>query len=198
MGLAWVRRSLGILLLALVVWSGGFAANTVLDIRSSPPKLEQTAFLHHNPAGQEKSRLRLFLFFSLHCAHCSEVLFNLALNDPDGAEWNLCALDDNPVDLARLEAVRQGAASGKDPYRRILKAKAGRLEPAEAVPEEVRDPVDRAKKFLSMRGYESIPLLVAKEANPDKEVVVSGTRDIATYLWEKDLIRKWVRAPGRH
>jgi uncharacterized membrane protein len=194
-GLAWVRRSALVLLLALAVWVGGFAANTVLDIRTHPPELEQTAFIH-KPAERGGGSLRLYLFFSLHCAHCSEVLFNLALNRPDSAEWYLCGLDDNPGDLAKLTAARRGSGNGTNPYRRVLRAKAGRLEPAESVSREVRQGVEKAKKFLSMRGYESIPLLVAKEKDPAKEVVVSGTRDIATYLWEKDLIRKWVRAPS--
>lgn len=187
-----VRRTVLVLCLGLAVWIGAGSANAVLLFPTQPPALEQTWFMQHK-ANNAEQELKLYLFFSLNCGHCSEVLANLARQDPQDANWYLCSLDQGGQNLRRLTyALEQ---QDKEPFSVILEAKqmANSKEiQALQVPDRLEERVQKAREFFRARGYRGVPLLVALQGD-SRKVVLTGVMSIAQYLWEQGLVEEWKR-----
>jgi hypothetical protein len=188
LSLAWVRQAGLMVLIGLVVWLGGFAANSILVLTPAVPELEQTAFVSQQGESSQSKR-NYYLFFSLNCGHCQVVLANLAMSAPHAVNIHLCSLDDSPQAMAKLAWVQMQADKGKDPVSAVLELKQDRELGAGAIPGRIRESVGRAKKFFAARGYRGVPLLVAREGR-GKEVVVTGSRAIARYLSEVQVVEK--------
>jgi len=190
--LAWVRRSWLILALGAAVWAGGFAANSVLNVTRDTPSLADTAFVSKE-AEKEPPQGDFTLFFSLHCGHCTQLMANIALNEPWSVNWHLSSIDTGEEDLMKLaHAVRN--QNGTEPFVRVLEVKAeDEVQPVE-VPEKVIEAARNAQTFFTNRGYEGVPMLIAREG-PGREVTLVGTQSIAQYLWERGLLVKWLRSP---
>ena len=184
------RRSLSVLLAGLAVWSAAFAPASVLQYHPRTPKLEDTAFLSLADSG--KQQRSYFLFFSLDCGHCSEVLLNLALSRPDSEGWHMCALDRDREDLAKLAAAMMQAKEPINPFTLVLEAKAGRAGKAKRIPARLKQSVEHASGFFKARGYSGVPLLIVKD-RPGKEISLQGVDAIARHLFQEGLVSKWVR-----
>lgn len=190
--LAWVRRSWLILALGAAVWAGGFAANSVLNVTRATPPLAETAFVSKE-AEQEPPQGDFTLFFSLHCGHCTQLMANIALNEPWSANWHLSSIDTGEEELMKLAQAVQNQ-NGTDPFVRVLEVKSREeVQPVE-VPEKVIEATRNARTFFTNRGYQGVPMLIAREG-PGREVTLVGTQAIAQYLWERGLIVKWLRSP---
>ncbi len=202
--LAWVRQSWMIPCIGLAVWIGGFAANSTLVVASEagqPPRsgqiqsLERAAYVSSLAQGG-RSNQDYYLFFSLNCGHCQEVLASLAMNAPFAVNWHLCSLDGSRQQLAKLAWVRKQAQMGTDPNENIfyltLKAKQDKALKADHIPDRIRNAVEQARDFFASRGYRGVPLLVAKEGR-GREVVLTGTTNIARYLHQEEVVKQWAR-----
>jgi hypothetical protein len=202
--LAWVRQSWMIPCIGIAVWMGGFAANATLVVApkavqtsqaSQIQSLEQSAFVSSLTQNGPSNR-DYYLFFSFNCGHCQEVLASLAMNAPFAVNWHLCSLDGSGPQLAQLAWVRAQAEGDTDQKENIffltLKAKQEKAFMAEHIPDQIKTAVDQAREFFASRGYRGVPLLVAKEGR-GREVVLTGTANIARYLYEEDVIKQWAR-----
>jgi len=117
---SWVRRSLLTVLLGLAVWSGGFAANAVLDLNVVPPATTDTAFTTWH--GKKETDIQHVLFFSLHCDHCSKILANLSINtDTLPGKWHLACTDNKEDDLYRLATIQSSNASTENLFLEALR-----------------------------------------------------------------------------
>lgn len=198
-GLAWVRRSWLVMALGIAVWSGGFAANSVLTVTRATPSVTETAFVSKE-AENGAPQGDYTLFFSLHCGHCAQLMANIALNEPWSVNWHLSSIDSAEEDLKKLAPVVRGhkGANPQDnatnPFVSILDVKSRDEVPPGDVPGELAAATRRARTFFTNRGYRGVPLLLAREG-PGKEVALEGTQAIAQYLWERGLLVKWLRAP---
>ena len=189
LSLAWVRQAGLIACMGIAVWLGGFAANSTLMVAPQAPELEQTAFVSQ-PA--DASDQDYFLFFSLNCGHCLEVLANVARNTPQEVNWHLCSLDASPQGMAALSWIYERASQGKNAVFLTLQAKQKRKLQTAGIPEQVRSAVSQARKFFSARGYRGVPLLIAREGR-GKEVILTGKRNIARFLRASEVVDKWVQ-----
>jgi glutaredoxin-related protein len=177
---SWVRRSLLTALLGLAVWSGGFAANAVLDLNVVPPAITDTAFTTwENPNGKDT---RHVLFFSLHCEHCSKILANLSINVENlSGKWDLACTDNKEEDLFGLSTVLTTEAGKTNPFLEILRVESLEKIPPLPVSEELRQTVRTARAYFKMKGYVGIPILVVLE-RPGWEMVLRGEQNIMEYL----------------
>lgn len=191
--LAWVRQVWMIAFIGVVVWAGGFAANSTLNVVSQnnePPDLQKTAFVSE-PAQPVPSEQDYYLFFSLNCGHCLEVLANLSMSAPHEVNWHLCSLDSSAQGLRKLAWIRGQAAKGEDPFAMTLQSKHDKEQIAQEVPEAVQTAVRRAKEFFASQGYRGVPVLVFQEGR-SKEVVLTGAGSIARFLMERKVVKEWV------
>ncbi|MFO8031047.1 MAG: hypothetical protein R6U22_00725 [Desulfohalobiaceae bacterium] len=188
-----VRRAILVFCLGLAVWIGAGAANAVLVFPGEPPGVEETWVLQQEPSQEQgQEELKLYLFFSLNCPHCMEVLVNLAEQAPGQASWYLCSLDQGQRNLQRLAYAQ---TRDQDAFSSILEAK--QIDKTEVlneqeVSQELQERVQKARDFFRARGLRGVPVLLAKQGS-SKEVLSIGASEIAKFLWEQELISNWKR-----
>ncbi len=189
---SWINRSILILVLGITVWMGGFAANSVLKMHPNIPELKETAFIHQS-FKNKLSSTEFYLFFSLHCFHCSELFYNLAINQPLKGDWYLCCLDSRKKDLERLSSIIEKTTVKDNPFKHILLMKRQSSEAkSRSVSKELKTHVQKASAFFSSRGYTGIPTLIVKE-KIGRELVLHGNKNIVEYLRKIEIIKKWKR-----
>ena len=195
LALAWVRQAWMILLIGLVVWGGGFAANSVLNIAPRAPKLATTAFADQPAKASAQSKnaqLDCYFYFSMNCGHCTEVLINLAMNKPDSVNWHMCSIDRSSQNLRKLTWIKEQVDQGGDLFVNILRAKKAKDLQSEKVGQEVQQSVRRARDFFTHRSFRGVPLLIVRQG-VSKEMVLTGTGSIAQFLYRQGLIQQWMQ-----
>lgn len=192
---AWSRKSFVLLLVGFSVFAAAFTANSLLRFQpEKAPRLEETAFAHQL-ATKEQKQPQMYLFFSLHCGHCSSVLKNIGFQPSTWeVDWHLSCVDTEEEDLQKLAFALSQTGSKGSIFLNLLEVKHNQELPEGPVPvpDELKEQAHGAKTYLSHMGYAGIPTLVALEG-PGRKVVLSGVGNIARYLWEKRLISKWLK-----
>jgi len=188
--LAWVRQAWMIACIGLVVWMGGFAANSTLHIIPQAPQLDQAAFVAQETASQE-ARIQGYLFFSLHCGHCMEIVVNLAMHGTGKVDWHLCSLDRSFQDMRKLAWIKKQVDQGADPFVQVLKAKQMSNLPMSQVPQDVQEAVHRAKDFFAHRNYRGVPKLFV-DMGQGQEMVLTGSSGIARFLVQQGVVSRWM------
>ncbi len=194
--LAFVRRTVWVLCLGLAVWVGAGSANALLLFPAMPPALEQTWFMQQQAQKSvEHNQLQLYFFFSMDCGHCTEVMINVASQASRDATWHLCSLDNRQANLQRLTLAMEETEQETDAFSRVLKAKQideSSVKLDRQVSEDLEERTQKAREFFQARGYRGVPLLVAVQGQ-SRKVVLQGSKSIAEYLREQDLISHWMR-----
>ena len=189
--LAWVRKAWMIALIGVVVWMGGFAANSALVITPRTPQLQEAVFVDHQ-ASKDNPGIDCYLFFSLNCGHCTEIILNMAMNGRDKVNWHLCSMDSSKQNIKKLAWIKEQVRQGADPFMQILKAKGMKDVPVEQVPESVQRAVRQARAFFGLRGFRGVPLLIAQQGK-GQELTMTGTSNIARFLWEQGVVTNWMK-----
>jgi hypothetical protein len=185
---AWRRGSLLLLAAGIAVWCGGFAANSALQLTPDMPRLEETAFLEHSPAGNEEGP-RYYLFFSLDCRHCTEVLYNLSRVAPASGSWHLAAVNRDAASRAKL--ARAARTSGEaNAFARVLRAKKAKVPDPAVVPEHVRRATRKAGAYFRAMGFRGVPVLLVRK-NSGIRISLTGVDNISRYLWEQGVVSEW-------
>ncbi|WP_028573812.1 hypothetical protein [Desulfonatronovibrio hydrogenovorans] len=183
---ALVRKKLSVLILGLAVWAGGGLAGAMITIPDRAPFLEQlSSITWSGPEAGEWPRFHYF--FSLHCPHCTEVLLNLAVNEPREYVWNLYPLDTADPDLKKISWVMDQDLEQVNLFLEIV-----RLEQSGTVPDtQIRDglehKVEQARAFFRGSGFRGVPLMIVDEG-PGKRVVLTGGSGIINYLLEQGVL----------
>jgi len=192
---AWVRRSIGVLVLGLAAWSGGFAGSAVLDFQVQPPALQDTVFVSWGDT-QNATAPRHVLFFSFHCGHCSKVLANLAINvEHLTGAWYLAPLDGREEDFYRMVAVQKVLAEktedGKpeNPFVAVLRQESMEHPAPVAVPESLRQTVRNARSYFKTKGFDGVPVLVVWQG-PGRELILRGETAIFRYLRDQGWLER--------
>ncbi|WP_462324404.1 hypothetical protein [Desulfoplanes sp.] len=191
---AWVRRSWLVLLLGLSVWTGGFAANSILVFSTELPPLSETAFLtwpDSRNGTSERLIPRYHLFFSLHCGHCSKVIANLAVNKADQADWTFHIMDSRDEDLERLSQILSANMTAENPFLEILHWESEETVPPIAIPDALREDIDKATTYFSSSGFRGVPLLIVDE-RPGVRIILSGASRIVGYLRQQGVIKHMI------
>lgn len=191
---SWVRRSLLTFFLGLAVWSGGFVANSVLDLNVVPPAIVHTAFSTWETAPDNMPQH--VLFFSLHCDHCSKILANLSINAQTlPGKWHLASTDNKEDDLYRLATVLASNATKENLFLEVLRVESmDKIDPV-PVPEDLRQTVRTARAYFKMKGYSGVPILVVME-RPGWEMVLRGEGNITEYLRIRGFLQRELHFPG--
>lgn len=195
--LSWNRKKAYIFILAGAVWLGGFAANGILEYKISPASLDKIEVITRK-GEKDRKWPRFYFFFGLHCAHCSKVLANLAVNNRDPFTWYLIPLNDSKKDLSRIKAIFGSKEIEKNAFLAVLEIenkKDEEIEPGRP-PEEVIQGVKKAKEFFTSRGYKGVPILIVDE-NRGKRVVLQGVEAIMRYLKKKRLVVQTIDMSGK-
>ncbi|MFP4629978.1 MAG: hypothetical protein ACOC43_08475 [Desulfohalobiaceae bacterium] len=189
-----VRRATLVFCLGLAVWVGAGAANAVLVFPGQPPAVEESWVLSQEASQEQEEEIKLYLFFSLNCPHCMEVMVNLAEQAPGRASWYLCSLDQGHASLQRLAYARE-KNQDQDAFSSILQAKQledKALLKEQDVSQDLEERVQNARDFFRARELRGVPVLLARQGS-SREVLSIGVSEIAKYLWEQDLISNWKR-----
>lgn len=188
LGWSCLRKSLIVAIIGIGVWTGGFAANSILEVRTKTPDLDQTAFLQKK-SDQEYAAVKLYLFFSLHCGHCSKLMANLAVNKPWGVTWNICSFDTRKKDLNKLAHMLAHEDVQKRPFETILKLEQKKdLEPLE-IPDKLRKSVENARTYFRNSGFQGVPLLIA-DVGVGRRIINVGSQNILDYLTQVGLVKE--------
>ncbi|MCF8029484.1 MAG: hypothetical protein K9K39_01150 [Desulfohalobiaceae bacterium] len=195
---AWRRASWLLLVGGIAVWCGAFAANSLLQFTPHMPSLQETAFLEQS-AEAEHNGPQYYLFFSLDCPHCSEVLFNLARVAPISGTWHFAAVNRDPASRAKLAwAAKASSSEGADrgnAFLRILKSKKTEISGSTSIPKKVREATRKAGNYFRSRNFRGVPVLVVLKENGVR-VSLTGVEHISRYLWEQGVVSEWARPAG--
>ena len=186
---AWIRRSFLPIFLGASIWCGGFMGQAVLFTNVQTHSLSQTDFLTR-PAKDKESAKDFYLFFSLNCPHCSQVMANIVLNKAWDVNWHLSSVDKKSEELNILANVLQSEDASKMPFVHILQSKQRGKFQNIPVPSKLKQQVENAWTFFNTSNYKAVPLLVVRE-NVGKDVYLIGAQSIAKYLYEKGMIQRW-------
>jgi hypothetical protein len=188
---AWVRKSWLILLLGLSVWTGGFAANSLLKFSTELPALSETSFLswpESRTGVSERLIPRYHFFFSLHCGHCSTVIANLAVNKTDQADWFFHIMDSRDEDLMRLSQILSANMTAENPFLQILHWESEETVPEISIPDSLREDVEQAQTYFSQSKFRGVPMLIVDE-RPGVRLILSGASKIVGYLRQQGVIK---------
>jgi len=186
---AWIRRSLFVIFLGASIWCGGFLGQSVLFTNVHTPDISKTDFLTR-PAKNEESAKDFYLFFSLNCPHCSQVMANIVLNKAWDVNWHLSCVDKQSRELNILANVVESEGAREMPFVHILQSKEKENFENVSVPSNLKQQVENAWTFFNSGNYKAVPMLVARE-EVGRDVYLIGAQNIAKYLYEKDLIKRW-------
>ena len=190
--LAWVRKGWMMACIGMVVWMGGFAANSALVIAPQAPQLQEAVFVSQQVSQKDNPGIDCYFFFSLNCGHCTEIIFNMVMNGRDKVNWHLCSLDRSEQNIKKLAWIKEQTEQGADAFTQILKAKGMKDVPIEEIPEAVQKAVGQAQAFFQHRGYRGVPLLLVQKGR-GQELTLTGTSSIARFLWEQGVVTRWVQ-----
>ncbi len=199
---AWWKKSWKVFLLAMLIWTSGFAANSILKWDSmvgKAPKLKESALLKTDMA-VSGDYPAYHLFFSLHCSHCADLLLHLSVNNDlliSNGNWHLHSLDTEKEDTARLTLLTRMPEAQDNIFYAVLKAKELK-DVALPVPDPKIAKLDKkARAFFTAGGYGGIPLLVV-QVNPAVTLSFQGSDVILRWLYRQELIeRQAVREPEK-
>jgi hypothetical protein len=190
---ALFRRSIGIALIGIAVWTGAFAANSILKYVPKIPKLSDGAVLSVT-SEKAKKWPEFYLFFSLHCGHCSKVMANLAINNPRDYKWYLLPLDHRPQDMQKLAHLYNLASKSQNLFRDILKFESQEEVEPIVVSEEIDRKVTNARQYFRINRYKGVPLLIVRE-RPDITLILVGEKRILGYFKQRGILKKYIVFP---
>ena len=190
---AWLRKSFLIALLGIAVWSGGFAANSILDLNVTPPAILDTVFTSYENTPDNAPQH--VLFFSLHCDHCAKILANLSINAKDlPGKWHLASTDNKEDDLFRLATIMSSNASKENLFLEALRIESlEKIDPV-PIPDELRRKVHESRAYFKMKGFQGIPVLVVME-KPGWEMILRGEGNILEYLRIRGYLKRELYFP---
>ena len=191
---SWVRRTLLMAFLGVAVWSGGFVANSVLDLNVVPPSVLDTSFTTWETAPDITPQH--VLFFSLHCDHCSKIMANLSINAQTlPGKWHLSCTDNKEEDFYRMATVLSTEAGKENPFLEVLRVESlDEIDPV-PVPDELRQTVRTARAYFKMKGFTGIPVLIVLE-RPGWEMVLRGEKNITEYLRARGFLKRELHFPS--
>ncbi len=190
---ALVREKGGLILIGLAVFLGGGAAGAMFtwpdtNAQASDPQIEQARVLEWS--GEEAEDWpRFYFFFSLHCPHCSEILFYLAQEDeaPGKYQWNFVPLDTDTEDLKKIAALKEMDWADKNPFYQILLMEEADQVPEVEVSRDLRSRIGKARDYFQAQGFRGVPVTVVQEA-PGEKTKLTGGQEILTYFVEEEII----------
>lgn len=185
---ALVRKKAIILILGLTVWIGGAVGGAVLNIPDRAPQLAQISGITWS--GPEASQWpRFYYFFSLHCPHCTDVLVNLAVNEPRGYKWNLLPLDSASPDLRKIAWVMDLDMKEANVFYEIVRLEQSREIPDIEVPEDLVHNIRQTRAYFRESGFRGVPLMIVDESQ-SRRVILTGGTDIINYLNDKGILKQ--------
>jgi hypothetical protein len=185
--LALVRKKVIILTLGLTVWLGGAVGGAILNIPDKAPQLEELAGITlSDPEAQQWPRFHYF--FSLHCPHCTDVLINLAVNEPRGYKWNLLPLDTAPPDLRKIAWVMDLDMKEANVFYEIVRLEQSWEIPDIEVPEDLVHNIGQIRAYFRESGFRGVPLMIVDE-NPGRRLIITGGAGIISYLEDQGIIK---------
>jgi uncharacterized membrane protein len=182
------RKSWMIPAFGLAVFSGGFLGNAVISATPALPLLQETVFLHKK--AEVDTPLKLYLYFSLHCEHCLELIASLAAEETPYAEWHLSATDWETQDLLRLSEIRDRVNHGENLFQSIVDVKQIKEVQAFQVPEEIKLAAEKARFFLLSNHHSTLPILIAEEGKGQR-IINEGLHNIKLYLMSRRIITRY-------
>lgn len=197
----WHGKSKSAFAAGLAIWCGGFLGSSLLDhsgpfvdTANRPVSLEEAVVAQKNCC-DKRSADEYYLFFSLGCSHCGEVLENLALSRPEG-RWLLVSIDRDPESLEKLAGAVERKNGQENIFTRILEAKSGGFERQEnipggsVIPSEIEKATQKAVAYFKNLDLPGVPVLIVKKQSGVR-VILPGTRNIACFLMKEGKLEKW-------
>lgn len=186
--LSLVRRSLVIFLLGLTIWlSGGIAGSMITVPDRTPPLGQLQPISWSGPDASEWPRFHYF--FSLHCPHCTDVMVNLAMNQPDGYVWNIYPLDTGSTDLRKIYSIKNQSEDSGNLFYDVVRLEQSGTVPETEAPESLLEEIHDIRSYFQGSGYKSVPLMIVDES-PGRRVVLTGGGNILNYLLEQGAISR--------
>ena len=179
---ALVRRKLAILVLGLAVWIGGGIGGAMINIPDRAPQLEQMSGIAWK-GPEVKEFPRFYYFFSLHCPHCTDVLVNLAINDPRDYSWTLFPLDTSPADLKKIAWARDLDMKEENVFYEMVRMEQSRQVPDVEVPDDLSENILKIRAYFRASGFRGVPLMIV-DKSPGKRIIITGGTDIINYLYD--------------
>ncbi|WP_045212853.1 hypothetical protein [Desulfonatronovibrio magnus] len=181
--LSLVRRQVTALLLGLTIWVGGGIAGAMISIPDRAPMLEQLRPITW--AGPQAGSWPVYhYFFSLHCPHCTDVMVNLAMNDPEIFTWKLYPLDTAPPDLRKLTRISELSDTDDNLFMEIVRLEQRGTVPDVQVMDGLADDIARIRSFFRANGFRGVPVMIAEESQ-GRRVVLTGGGNILNYLHQQ-------------
>lgn len=184
---AMVRKKMAIMLLGLCVWIGGASAGAMINIPDRTPLLEQLKPITWS--GPEAAQWpRFHYFFSLHCPHCTEVMINLAMNNPENHVWNLYPLDTAHADLRKITSIRDKSQDREtNLFYEIVRLEQSFQVPEVKVSKGLSEEIGLTRDFFRGSGFRGVPLMIVDEGQ-GRRVILTGGGNIISYLYEREIL----------
>lgn len=185
---ALVRRKVIIFTLGLTVWIGGAVGGSVLHIPDRAQQLEElTGITWSGPEAEQWPRFHYF--FSLHCPHCTDVLIQLAGNEPGDYHWNLLPLDNSPADLRKIAWVMALDMEEVNAFYEIVRIEQSWTVPDIEIPEELVYNIGQIRSYFREGGFRGVPLMIVDEG-PGRRLTITGGAGIINYLQDQGILQQ--------
>lgn len=183
---ALTRKKLAVLVLGLTVWIGGGVGGAMINIPDRAPLLEQIrGITWSGPEAEDWPRF--YYFFSLHCPHCTDVLVNLATNEPRDYTWKLFPLDTSPADLKKIAWVMNLDMNERNLFYEIVRIEQSREVPDVDIPQRLVHNIEQTRSFFSGNGFRGVPLMIVDQG-PGNRIILTGGGNIINYLYEQGIL----------
>ena len=180
-------RRRGLLLLAgILVWTGAFAAASILEMPEPTGAFSRMVIARQPAREHPKTAPTLTLVFSMQCPHCRRVVKHLAAQPLSTVNWRLAVVDQDQESLARLAWFVDHAKEENNLFAALNKAEELEQPPKDTGGREkfFRRRAAKALTFLGNLGERGIPLLVIEDRVNHREII-TGDAEVLRAIAEQ-------------
>lgn len=189
--ISYILKNYRNIIVGVLIWLSSLSAVNILHLDKNvvlKPKLEDSVMIYI-PAKQN-TRFHADLFVSLHCIHCLDVLYNLAMKKEfENTEWKIHFVGGSEQDYMRVAYMLNDPKIKEDPFNVIVKYILQKKVDTIKYDKQIETKFKNANYYFSYMGFRGIPLLKMKFDIYD--IMVLGDKDIGKFLMEKNIVDRW-------
>jgi len=167
------------------IWLASFSTGYILKYPKLPPKLTELRLISW-PVQKKVEYPKAYLFISLRCGHCRNLVNYLAqAKHVDRLNWQILIVDRDKADLHKINYLLQLPQIKTNPFQAIFNLEHGKY----GLKKIISNPLEPGLKakiakigvFFRSQHFLGVPLLIVEEF-PGKKLILTGTNNILIYL----------------
>jgi len=172
-------------ILGASIWLASFSTGYILKYPHLPPRLTELKLISW-PIQNKVDYPKAYLFISLRCGHCRNLVSYLAkANYIDRLNWQILIVNMDDVDLHKINYLLKLPKIKTNPFQAIFNLEHGKYNLKQIISTplnpSLKTKIAKIRDFFRSQHFLGVPLLIVEEF-PGKKLILTGTKNILIYL----------------